>query len=322
MKPIDLKEYLQKLKLGFQLLSDLPPEEQIKYLNSIYLAHIKVFPYSNFELRRIANQHPVQRQSLSFFNYTKLLSSEHGGYCYQSAGLLFDALMQLGFKTEYCAARVLVGEPVNSPKVLAIPATHLVLVVTLGDKKFLLDPGLGASAPRLPILITEKDESILQGKEEFKFYKYDGAHVLERKTSQGWFRLMQTDLIPIDLKTVEMNLLKLERYPDTISIRDNKTVVGSITEYGRKSLVWDAQSNQLKFSKHDGDEVIQKTLTSFEEGVQILVKEFDIDHISAQELKTYCTETNLPQPIKPWTVDFPLDQAELKRMEENLIFRL
>lgn len=35
MKPIDLKEYLQKLKLGFQLLSDLPPEEQIKYLNNV-----------------------------------------------------------------------------------------------------------------------------------------------------------------------------------------------------------------------------------------------------------------------------------------------
>ncbi|HAT8173819.1 TPA: N-hydroxyarylamine O-acetyltransferase, partial [Legionella pneumophila] len=132
----------------------------------------------------------------------------------------------------------------------------------------------------------------------------------------------QTDLLPIDLKTVEMNLLKLERYPDTISIRDNKTVVGSITEHGRKSLVWDAQSNQLKFSKHEVDEVIQKTLTSFEEGVRILVKEFDIDHISAQELKIYCTETNLPQPIKRWTVDFPLDQTELKKMEENLIFKL
>lgn len=79
MKPIDLKEYLQKLKLGFQLLSDLPPEEQIKYLNSIYLAHIKVFPYSNFELRRIANQHPVQRQSLSFLIIQSCFLQSMGG---------------------------------------------------------------------------------------------------------------------------------------------------------------------------------------------------------------------------------------------------
>lgn len=245
-----------------------------------------------------------------------MLSAKDGGYCFQTAGLLFDALSQLGYTVSLCAARVLLGANPNAPEILQFPPTHLILTVQIDAQKFLLDPGLGSSAPRFPILITGKNESIAQNEDEFKFYPIDNIHVLEKKTRKGWFLLMQTDLIPISEEKAAMNLLKLERHPEKLAIRDVKTVIGIITEHGRKSLVWDAQSKQLKYSANEGKVYTEKVLASFEEGQQVLVDEFGID-ISAKTLKTYCTDT-LPLPIKPWTIYFPLDQSELKEMEKNL----
>ncbi|WP_454782156.1 arylamine N-acetyltransferase family protein [Legionella sp. WA2022007384] len=318
MSKINLEEYLKKIKVIVpHSLTDASCEEKINFLSSIYLAHIKTFPYSNIELRKISKQHLLQRNSLSFFGYKNLLSEEHGGYCFQIAALLSDALSQLGYEVSFCAARVLLGATPNDPELLKLPPTHLVLTVPIGDQKFLLDPGLGSSAPRFPIPITETNESIVQNEDEIKFYPIGNVHVLEKKTRQGWFRLMQTDLAPISEQQVAMNLLKLQRHPTPIGIRDSKTVIGIITEHGRKSLIWDAQSKQLKYSANEGTEYTQKTLTSFLEGSQILATEFDIQHISAKTLETYCTE-NVPLPIKPWTINFPLDQFELKEMEKNL----
>ncbi|WED42695.1 arylamine N-acetyltransferase [Legionella cardiaca] len=322
MKNISLEDYLNKTNINIPSLPNLSSIEKINLLKDIYFAHVKTFPYSNTALRSIARQHPIQRPKLSFFSYKNLLSSEPDGYCFQTAALLNDALEQLGYETVFCAARVLVGAPINSPAIMTLPATHLVLVVTIDEQKFLLDPGMGSSAPRFPILITGKSDSITQNEDEYKFYPTDGVHVLERKTSQGWLRLMQTDLEPISEKTAQFNLLKLQLHPDPIPIRDTKTVFGVITPNGRKTLIWDVQSNQLKFSKQDGAESIYKTLTSFEEGVQILAEEFDIPNMSAETLKIHCSQTVLPKPQKPWTVNFPLDEAELSKMAENLTFKV
>ena len=314
--PLNVQEYLLKLNVPLLSLPTLSVEATINYLKSIYLAHVKTFPYSNFELRKISKQHLVQRQALSFFNYDVLLSSEHGGYCYQSAALMVDALRQIGFTTEYCAARVLLGAAINEPEILAARPTHLMLTVTINDKQFLLDPGLGSSSPRFPILITGIDEPIVQDDDVYKFYKSDShnVYVLEKKTSQGWLRLTQTDLAPISQQETEMNLLYLERHPQTLAIRDTKVLVGIITDSGRKFLLWDEKSGQLKFSKQDKDEHTQKILTSFTDGYEILKKEFGIVHISPEVLKAHCTVVALPKPIRAWTADFPLDK---KREEEN-----
>lgn len=322
MKTITLKYYLQKLKISQESFESESVEARINYLNSIYSAHVKTFPYSNFELRKIASQHIIQRQSLCFFNDSPLISSRSDGYCYQSAVLMADSLNQLGYKTQFCAARVLVGAAINAPEVLALPHTHLILLVTINEKQYLLDPGLGSSAPRLPILITGEDKPIVQDCDVFKFYKSDAhsLYVLEKKTSQGWLRLMQTDLKPISQKEVELNLLKLERHPLPISIRDTKTVVGIITDHGRKTLLWDSESNQLKFINQEGKDSKTHYLASFDEGYELLKNEFGIHHITAQLLQTYCTASVLPKPQKPWTIDFPIDETELMKLESNLSF--
>ncbi|CEK10435.1 arylamine N-acetyltransferase [Legionella hackeliae] len=318
MKPINLEVYLKQIKVNQKALSTLSATEKRAYLWEVYSCHIMRYPYTNFELRKIASQHPIQRRPLSFFSYENLLSPKQGGYCFQSAALLADALSQLGYEVSFCEARILLGAEVNAKEILELPPTHLVLVVTIENKKFLLDPGLGSSAPRYPILITGSDEIIQQDGDQFKLHFTQNLYILERKSSQGWFRLTQSDLVPLDQKKAQFNLLKLAFHPNDIPIRDLKTVVGIITKSGRKSLIWDIHSNELKYTEQDGDKHQQEILSSFEEGYNKLVKEFNIHHISAEMLEVCCSKIHQPSPIEPWTVDFPLDESELERMELNL----
>ena len=318
MKKINLERYLQKIKVTVpEELIDLSPTERLNLLNDIYFAHVKTFPYSNFELRKISQYHLIQRAPISFFNYDSLLSDDqHGGFCFQTAALLADALIQIGYQVNFCAAHALLGARVNAPEMLAFPHTHLILVVNLDEKSFLLDPGLGSSSPRYPVPIT--GESMLQDGEEFRVSQIDNVYVLDKKSRQGWFHQTQSDLVPISTNIAAFNMLKLQLHPMPLNIRDNKTIVGVITDQGRKSLYWDEQSDLLKFSKQENNQYTLTVINDFEDGEDLLKQEFDIHHISAEDLARYCSKTVLPTPKLPWTVDFPVDKEEL----ENNLSRL
>lgn len=303
---INLKSYLQKIKAEQKILINMSEEAKSEYLQNLYVAHVLTFPYSNFKLREIAVLHPVQRPSLSFFSYEGLLSGNQGGYCYQNTALLADALKQLGFEVAYCAAHILIGAQVNDKNVMAQPPTHVTLKVTVGSKEFLLDPGLGSSAPRFPILITGSDEVIQQQKERFRFRLDEDVYVLETESRGTWFTLLQTNLKPLSQKEVEFNLSKLGNYPLQLSIRDDKTVVGILTPAGRKTLFWNTRFTQLKYTSETEEKIV-----SFEEASQLLKSEFGIKNVSAATLESYCKATVLPLPQKPWTIDFPIDEKGL-----------
>ncbi len=285
-------------------------------MHEIYLAHIKAFAYSNLELRQLARQHPVQRTKLSFFCYQDLLTKpQQGGFCFQTASLLHDVLSQLGYNVSFCAARIILGIPPNSPDVLALPPTHLVLMVKLDDRSYLLDPGLGSSAPLSPILIPETESLINDNR--FYFDKAENVFVLQRATRQnGWFNLMQTDLKPLSQKEVSLNLFKLQLHPTPIGIRDAKTLVGKITENGRKSLLWELQSDIFKYICQE-ENTRTETVLTVEQAQQMLVTEFNIQHVTLNELKLHCSATVLPLPQKNWTINFPIDNNEREELARN-----
>lgn len=312
-----LEHYLKKVNINLLPLPELSHDEKVKFLRQIYFAHVKTFPYSNFGLRELANQHPIQR-NLKFFSYNGLLKTKEGGYCYQSAALMFDALSQLGFAPQFHEAYILLGAPVNDPAVRTLPATHVLLTVNIDDKKFFLDPGLGASAPRFPILISAEEDIVEQDSDTYKLSQVDNVYVLQKKTSQGWFRLMQTDLVPLSRNRIEMNLLKLEQYPGKISIRDSRTLVGIITEHGRKSLMWEEQLKQIKFTQQEGNQPSGSNIVTAEEAIDVLAEHFNIHNITQEQLRFYCSPSSTPCPKRRWSVDLPLNESKLKAMENNL----
>lgn len=316
-----LGHYLEKTGLNYSELMSLTKVER---LNKIYTAHCLTFPYSNFELRELSWHHPLRRH-ISFTDYKRVFANEHtGGYCFQLAALLKDILEQLNYTVQTCEARVLLGADINDPYVLSLPPTHLILVVNIDHQRFLVDPGLGNSAPRLPILIS--DHMLAYQDSDLFLWQYDEdtkLYVLEKRTELGWLRLIQTDLKPIPIKTIQYNLQRLACHPNEIPIRDSKTVIGLITETGRKQLIWNHLSQEIKFSDKNLSNPREKTITTFSEVAQILQEEFDIEEPIEKLQRYYTTSPHTigffsEKPKKPWTIEFPIDEHTLEQMEKNL----
>lgn len=319
MKTVNLKDYFNKIKLDLTEIQELIKVDKVEALKRIYYAHITTIPYNNFEIRKAAHQHPIQRVALTFFNHSQVMSQ--GGYCFQSNAMLDSVLTQLGFASSFCQARALLGCAVNAKEILRLPATHVILVVSIGEQKFFLEPSMGMQAPRFPILIHNSKEPIIQHRDEFRFYQEDGVFVLEKKMKGTWFTLLQTDLIERSEKELALNLWKLGCSAQSLAIRDKKTLVALVTEKGGKALFWDVDSNKLKFMKEEDGVFSQQILSDFDIAHALLISEFNINTVSLDELKLYCSALDLPRPKRPWEIDFPITAKDLECMEENLTYR-
>lgn len=316
-----LEKYLKDIGSEKKDLQTLTHEERCTYLCSIYFGHITHFPYHNFELRKISQQHPVHRQSLNLFDYRNLLSTQTGGYCYQSNRLMYHMLKELGFTVDCCSARVLNGRAVNAPEVLELPATHSILIVSIDDQKSYLDPGLGSNSPRAPILIGSEENEIEQAHGRFKLSLVGGLYVYEKFKDNAWYRVSQAEMQCIEEDKLAYTLLQLERFPKKLPIRDEVVVAGMITKTGSKTLLWKSESEKFMFSVDNNGEISTQEIATIIEAMVKLLTEFNITHISADELKSYCQNQQIPlKPLRSCSVDFPIDQCEVRKFSTNLGF--
>lgn len=315
MKKI-VDEYFNQIDLVQIPVNSLSREEKLTYLSKIYLKHHLKFAYSNFALRKISLQHPVQRESLALSDYQQLLSSHHG-YCLENAQLLFVILQSMGYEVHRCMARVLNGLRINSKELLSLPATHMILVVIIHGERFYLDPGLGPRSPRCPIKIDNNGEIMKQHYDQFRFYFTEGIYVLERLQAGSWVQLIQTDLKLIDDKQFALTMLKLERFPNTIGIRDCKTVVGKITLNGSRTLFWDNLFNKITYSEEDNGQYKKEVLTT-DDAVHKLETDFALKGISKTMLQKMCTGNNFSMPNRRWSIGSGLSEKYLEEMSHNL----
>ena len=297
----------------------VPDELSYGRLLATYANHIMSFPFHNFELREISQQHPIQRNPLTLFSHFKLKMP--GGFCFQSAQSLYEKLVGQGFQVSRCIARVLNGMGVNSKELLALPATHMVLTVNLHQKIFLLDAGLGTRAPRIPIPVLDDDCIFSEGCHQYRLRHENQVFVLEKKKSDnGWISLIQTDLQPVTETQINFSLQQLERFPSELGIRDTKLVIGMVTETGNKSLYWDTQRKQFTFTiENESGQIKIEILPSAESASNILKSEFSMD-LCTEELKRYCSKQQLPLPKRRWSGEFSIDESELNKMSSNLRF--
>ncbi len=314
MNQEELCAYFAKINLDLEEFKILVAQDKVIALSQLYFAHVKSFPYSNFEIREAAHQFIGKRNTLTFFNHAQIMNQ--GGYCFQTNALLHSVLEELGFSSIFCEARGLIGQSVNNKNILNLPATHVVLMVTIDKERYLLEPAMGMQSPRYPILVRDSKTPIIQDKEQFLFYKYEDVFVLKKNMRGFWFTLMQTSLKEASKDSLERNLLQLERFPQALPIRDKKTLVAVITDKGSKSLFWEI-NKQLKFMREEDGNFTQKTISDWTEGCKLLKDEFSIE-TSPQELKKYCSP--LPKPIRPWEINLPIRARDLDLMEENLTY--
>jgi N-hydroxyarylamine O-acetyltransferase len=143
MAAIDLDAYFDRIRWGG---APLPSHAT---LAGILAAHMSAIPFENIDVL-LGRGIRLDLEGLQ----AKLVSARRGGYCFEHASLLAAVLAQLGFKPVPHLARVVL----MAPRTVASRG-HMFLTVPLPEGRFLVDPGFGALAPRIPVPVADRRET-------------------------------------------------------------------------------------------------------------------------------------------------------------------
>ncbi|MGH8212235.1 MAG: arylamine N-acetyltransferase family protein [Rhodanobacteraceae bacterium] len=132
-------------------------------------AHMRSIPFENLD---VLLHRPI-RLDLEGVQQ-KLVRARRGGYCFEHGTLLAAVLEKLGFEIECHTARVVLVSPREQA-----PRTHMFLVASLPEGRFVLDPGFGGQAPAFPVPLIDAGEAP------------DATHWLQRD-GRWWLLRMRT----------------------------------------------------------------------------------------------------------------------------------
>lgn len=125
---MDLQAYLNRINYTGALD---PTLDTLKGLHRQHLFHV---PFENLNIhmpRRI-----ILDENLLF---EKMVTENRGGFCFEQNGLFFWVLNQLGFDVIRIEANV------HGDNGYSLPMTHMALIVTIDEVRYLTDVGFGAS---------------------------------------------------------------------------------------------------------------------------------------------------------------------------------
>jgi N-hydroxyarylamine O-acetyltransferase len=168
---MDLDAYLARI--GYT--GSLEPNHDT--LTALLQAHMTTIPFENLDVL-LGRGVRLDLDSLQ----AKLVTARRGGYCYEHATLFQAVLEQVGFRTSAHAARVILMSPRTQS-----PRTHMFLTVATPEGRFMVDPGFGGHAPRLPIELQDGAEVRVE----------NDTHRLVRD-EWGWMLRVQTGDKSID----------------------------------------------------------------------------------------------------------------------------
>lgn len=178
---INLKNYFTRI--GYTGSADVSAQTLI----NIHRAQAFSIPFENLDIHDLSNttEHLIKLDEQSLEN--KMVNNNRGGYCHETNELLALVLLQLGFKVDRLAARVLVEDN--------IPIGHKLLLVTIGKEKYIADVGFGGNGLIEPIPLTI-DTEFKQFSETFKLSKRNKSYILWFKVRDTWNKLYSFTLNP------------------------------------------------------------------------------------------------------------------------------
>ncbi len=148
----NLAAYLMRIGLDSHDYTPPTDEDGLSHLMRQQLFSV-VFENTEVQLGRLVSMDPA-------VIYQKIVRDKRGGYCYEVNGLFAQALNALGISSQFVAAR-----PMFYP--MLRPKTHMALVVTLGDERYLCDLGFGSYGIRAPIPLSRLNVPIVQDFDRF-----------------------------------------------------------------------------------------------------------------------------------------------------------
>jgi N-hydroxyarylamine O-acetyltransferase len=185
-RAVDLPAYFERIGWGggTRLTYDT--------LAALLAAHMAAMPFENLD---VLLGRPIRLDLAGL--QQKLVRDRRGGYCFEQATLFAAVLEALGFAPVRHTARVIMSTPACES-----PRTHMFLAIDLAEGRFVLDPGFGSLAPRVPVPLTPK-EIVHSGSDTHRLDR-EGPHWVLRariagKDTDCWQTTLEQDH-PVDFE--------------------------------------------------------------------------------------------------------------------------
>ena len=257
---LDLDAYLRRIQWGG------PVRQDLHTLSGLLQAHMRAIPFENLD---VLLGRPIRLDIEGLQD--KLVRSARGGYCFEHATLFAAALEQLGFHPLRHTARVVVFAPRT-----ASPRTHMFLSVPVAEGTFVVDPGFGALAPRVPVPLLEGELARID--HDLHWMARDGRfwvlHAQVRgKPVQAWHSTLEEDYA-VDF---EMGNHFTSTHP--ASPFANRILMRALTDDGRVTVM------NRDVTLWRGDEPVQTQLADRAALRALLVDRFGFDLPEADRLR-------------------------------------
>ncbi len=203
----------------------------LKLLQELHECHVFSIPFENISMH-LPEAVKIDIESL----HSKIISTtdntKRGGYCYEMNALFFALLNDLGFDVELHLAELSQDGIFNhdgSP-------THAINIVTIEDKKYLVDVAYGRNALIHPIALDLESDLIVYST-SYSIKSYSKNEYVYGVNYGGLFHPEYR----FDLTMRPLNIGDLQAYSDRLSIDESsplyKTVlISKPTKYGRITL--------------------------------------------------------------------------------------
>jgi N-hydroxyarylamine O-acetyltransferase len=215
---LDLDAYLDRIQWGGPVRHDLDT------LTGLLRAHMTRIPFENLD---VLLGRPIRLDLEGIQD--KLVRASRGGYCFEHATLFAAALEQLGFEPVRHTGRVVLFVPRT-----AAPRTHMFLTVAVAEGTFVVDPGFGALAPRVPVPLVEGEQAQV-GDETHRMVR-DGRYWVLRaqvgaKSVDAWASTAEEEY-PVDF---EMGNHYTSTHPASPFV--NRIMLRAFTDDGRVTVM-------------------------------------------------------------------------------------
>ncbi|KAL4990555.1 hypothetical protein BDW68DRAFT_153930, partial [Aspergillus falconensis] len=140
---------LHQLQLSIQ-------QDPLKALEELQRRHISSIPWGNSAIH-YSQHHSISTHPSAVFE--KLIVRRLDGYCMENTNLLYVILRSLGYQAYPTAGRVssAAADPGNAGSDIRYgPLGHMVIIVAIGDFKYMVDVGFGNNGPTFPMPLLRK----------------------------------------------------------------------------------------------------------------------------------------------------------------------
>jgi N-hydroxyarylamine O-acetyltransferase len=258
---LDLDSYLQRI--GYSG----PRTATLETLRALQSLHPRAIPFENLDT---LSGRPVRLDVHSLER--KLVQSRRGGYCFEQNLLLKHALDALGFDAAALAARVVWERTDGELRA----RTHMVLLVALGERRYVCDVGFGGLTPTAPIELTPDVEQPTPH-ETFRVVRVAGELAVEARVRGEWKRLYRFDLqeqLEVDIEVLNHYVMSHAESP-----MRSRLLAARVAPNRRFGL-----GNGMLSVHHLHGASEQRRIASVDELKRVLAETFGIDVPAGQEV--------------------------------------